>query len=586
MPRIVTASVGLGVLVALALTPVGCRPPVAMPAPTLAPPPVARRARPVVVALVVDQLAAWIASERWPALPEKGGFARLVREGTWAVTMRYAHAVTDTAPGHAALFTGAVPRESGIFGNELIDAAGDALSILRDEESKTVYPASSGGSVSASPKRLRVETVSDRLRAEHPRAFAVSLSLKDRGAILPGGHHPTAAVWFDTKEVRFVTASAIAPALPAWVEGHGGAQAVRAALTRWERLLPDGPGMTPDLAAGEGDDSSFGTTFPHETARVTAPGRVFRIHPASDATLLALGVDALAEAPPDEPALVTISLSAHDYIGHVFGPDSVEAWEELARLDAALADFFGALDRRFGEGGWYAMLSADHGSMSMPEAQRTRPHCANGAAADPWARPCEGGVRIDTSALSSAVQRAASAAAGPNARDVVRGIADPYVLVGDGARALDAASLRRVDAAVRKTLEATPGVRAVFAVDALPAVCPALEADDALDEDARIAALVCRSVAPRDGAHAGAYYVVTKPGAFFDARIVRGAGTSHGSPYLYDRTVPLVVRAPGKVPAGVRFTEPVDFRAFARTLASLVGVAPPKAASGGRDLAR
>src|SRR5947199_298361 len=79
--------------------------------------PRAERPPRVVVTLVVDQLAAWIAAQRWPLLPPEGGFARLRREGTYAKEMRYAHAATDTAPGHAALYTGNTPRGSGIFGN-------------------------------------------------------------------------------------------------------------------------------------------------------------------------------------------------------------------------------------------------------------------------------------------------------------------------------------------------------------------------------------------------------------------------------------------------------------------------------------
>src|SRR5579871_2103876 len=78
----------------------------------------------MVVTIVVDQMAAWIAAERWPSLSPEGGFRRLMREGTYFRDMRYAHAVTDTAPGHAALYTGRVPRETGIFANEIIPAGG------------------------------------------------------------------------------------------------------------------------------------------------------------------------------------------------------------------------------------------------------------------------------------------------------------------------------------------------------------------------------------------------------------------------------------------------------------------------------
>jgi predicted AlkP superfamily pyrophosphatase or phosphodiesterase len=96
---------------------------------------------PFAVAIVVDQLSAWVAASRWPALPETGGFARLRREGTWTKNMRYPYAVTDTAPGHAALHTGTVPAESGIVGNELPDDAGGRSTILRDDDPRREHRA-------------------------------------------------------------------------------------------------------------------------------------------------------------------------------------------------------------------------------------------------------------------------------------------------------------------------------------------------------------------------------------------------------------------------------------------------------------
>jgi hypothetical protein len=100
---------------------------------------------------------------------------------------------------------------------------------------------------------------------------------------------------------------------------------------------------------------------------------------------------------------------------------------------------------------------------------------------------------------------------------------------------------------------------------ALPASCPA-DADESVD------ALVCRSFVP---GKAGDLYVVAKRGSFFDPEVVVGKGTSHGSPYLFDRTVPLLVRAPGEAQAGRVVDEPISFRAFARTLSTLLGVEPP-----------
>src|SRR5262249_14634808 len=141
---------------------------------------------------------------------------------------------------------------------------------------------------------------------------------------------------------------------------------------------------------GEGDLDGIGVTFPHAMARSTDPAHTFRATPFADEVLLKLAIDAVDAAPPAEPMLLALSLSSNDYIGHVFGPDSWEAWDELQRLDAALARFFAALDERAGPGGWSIVLAADHGVITMPEAAaRARPWCkSEKLAQDRWRRPC------------------------------------------------------------------------------------------------------------------------------------------------------------------------------------------------------
>lgn len=569
------------------------------------------RTRPIVVTIVVDQLAAWIAEERFPKLAPDGGFARLRSEGTWLTRLRYSHAVTDTAPGHAALYSGAVPRESGIFGNELVTAEREIVSVLRDDRTRSVYPQAIDPAISSSPARLKVEVVADRLRAAHPDAWIVSLSLKDRGAILPGGHKPTSVVWLDVGQARFITSTAYANALPEWVGRRGEQSAVLAALAPWLAETEGGePGLIDDQA-GEGDESGFGTTFPHRVDAIHSPGRAFRTMPASDEVLLDMALDALdsredlahrdAGGRDDQAVLLELSLSANDYVGHVFGPDSWEAWAELRRLDRSLSKFFRSLDERFGATGWDVVLSADHGVVSMPEIDGVagaHPWCrtviqradagasgASGAPADPWGRPCGKAYRVDLDALSNQLIAAAEAAL-PGKRDLVRGVADPYVFVGDGARTLASADRAKLDTALRRVMEATPGIRRVFEVDALPDVCPDPSLDEGLREDARIAALVCRSAMPRTGETAGGYYLVTTPGSFLDPRVVRNHGSSHGSPYLYDRTVPLLIRAPDRVARGARVDDVTDFRAFAATVSGLLSIDPPAAASKGTDVSK
>jgi hypothetical protein len=287
--------------------------------------------------------------------------------------------------------------------------------------------------------------------------------------------------------------------------------------------------------------------------------------PFADQAVLDLALAALdAGAAKLGTRFVAVSLSANDYIGHTFGPDSWEAWDELVALDAHLGRFFAALDARFGIAGWSAVLAADHGVTTMPEAAaasaRARPWCEHGT--DPFQRACGRVARVMPEALGA--ELAAAAEAMFHRRGLVAGVIDPYVYLSDEGRALPAGDKKNLLAALRARIAARPEVERVVDTGALPGTCPSLDADS-------VEALVCRSFVP--GA-AGELYIVLRPGSFFDPDIVPGKGTSHGSPWLFDRTVPLLGRAPGRIPAGAEREGPVPFTTFTRTLEALLGLPP------------
>jgi hypothetical protein len=533
---------------------------------------------PIVVTLVIDQLGAWIADERWPLLPATGGFARLRREGT-AATIVYDYAVSDTAPGHATLLTGASPRTSGIFANEIIDEeTRKKISILRDTATHVVASDGTRDLPSSSLAVLKVPTLADAFRRAHPHGTIVSLSLKDRAALFGGGRAPTAVIWFDAGLGRFVTGSAFAATFPAWALTHAGPDVLRAQMDKvWVPLdekFVAAHALTPDAQDGEGNLDGIGLTFPHAMARASDPAHAFRATPFADELLLALAVDAVDAAPPAEPMLLALSLSSNDYIGHVFGPDSWEAWDELERLDAALARFFTALDERAGPNGWSLLLAADHGVTTMPEAAaRARPWCkSERLAPDRWQRPCGPAGRVLSDELADQLRVVAKRAIGDG--DWIAGVADPYVYLTDAARALDPDRRRRLHDALAVAIAAMPGVASVVDVRKPPARCPPGDG---------VAATICRGMVP--GAP-GELYIALQPGWFFDPDYVIGKGTSHGSPYVYDRSVPLVVRAPGRVATGRTIAAPLPASSFAATAAHLLDIAAPAAARGGRDLAR
>lgn len=521
--------------------------------------PSAPRPRTVVVALVVDQLAAWVLQSRIGALPATGGFARLAGEGTYVEDLRYDHAITETAPGHAALFTGGPPSRSGIVANERIDLASrKKVSFLRDAAVRLVTTEGIADAPGSSLASLKNRTVADLLRAAEPRARIYSISLKDRGAIFGGGAKPDASLWFDPNRDAFVSSTAFAKELPTWAKAK---TAARTEHPRWEPLDPTwlhAHAAGVDRQEGEGDLVGMGLTFPHP---VTS-GHAFRATPFADEALVELGLRALDSQAGDAPVMLSLSFSSNDYVGHVFGAESWEAWDELYRLDALLGRFFVALDQRYGTAGWSALLSADHGVAPLPELTSVgmRPWCAKGAPPDRWQRPCVAGIRLQPDAMAEELRTVAKAIVGEG--DFVLGLADPYVWLTPAGRALPAERKKKLLDALAAHLRKTPGVeRVVFTQDACTD-----HGGDTVDE------LVCRSIDPSAG---GELYVVVGQTSFFDPEYVIGKGVSHGTPLPFDRSVPFLARSPERIPAGVVTRTPMPIAAYARTLASLLGIEAP-----------
>jgi hypothetical protein len=215
------------------------------------------------------------------------------------------------------------------------------------------------------------------------------------------------------------------------------------------------------------------------------------------------------------------------------------------------------------------LLSGDHGNISMPEIppERAGVKCPG----DPFERPCATGARLGPNALRDELIAATRTALGGG--HWVAGLAAPYVYLMPEARALPPERRALLDRTIRATLGAHPAVADVIDTRTFTTRCPEVLAhargvpDRArLGED--VLTLVCRAWSPG----AGDYYLVPRAGSFFDGEVVIGKGTSHGTPYAYDRTVSMLVRAPGLVPASEVIEDPVDFSAFSALEAAFVGL--------------
>ncbi len=493
------------------------------------------RPRPRLVVLVVlDQMPVRAFARARPHF--KGGFARTVAEGALRIG-RYPYANTVTAAGHAFLATGAPPAESGILQNEWWDRAAG----------REVFSVDAGDGKGASPGNLRTEGVGDVLAAASGgSAKIVGLSWKDRGAILPVGRRPTAAVWFDVKTLGFAT-SAYYGALPAFAERANRERPItRHVGAVWKPTLapPVLSSLCDDAAPGEGDFHGLGTRFPHRlpSAPGHAFGRALAATPFAVDALFELAADA-AEAldlgGDDVPDLLTVSVSATDMQAHATGADSCEAIEVLLAADRAFGVLLARLEQRT-KGRLAVVVSSDHGGVALPEHTVAE----LGVPVTELRAPTDRGIAALVKARLPMGWRAE--------------FLHPWLWLLPTVPA--PAPRERAIAAAKEALLALPPVLSVWT-----------EADTRRPGDA-LAGTVARSWDPT---RAGDLYVLLRPGAVFDEQYVTGGGTTHGTPWDSDVHVPVVVwGAPVAPSAG-----PIPMARVPATLADLLGVRPPKAAA-------
>jgi hypothetical protein len=308
------------------------------------------------------------------------------------------------------------------------------------------------------------------------------------------------------------------------------------------------PAWLSENAGVPGSSDYAGFVGAHTASQAGKPGAAFRALPDSDRLLLEMALRVLKAESRDLPVFLSISLSANDYIGHLFGPDSWEAWDELRRLDIALAWFFKELDV-FGPQAWSVVLTADHGVVPLEDSPK-RPPCGQSLrVALESGKPCAGasarGARMYTEDVRTSAELAAAKAGlrdatGARPDKIIAGVVYPYIYLTEAAKAVisdDASSRARLASRLDSELKGK-----FKSVHAILDVVPFREADACSDERTDpLAALVCNSISPAPE-RGGDFYIVLKPGAFFDADLVKGTGVSHGSPYGYDRFVPMFVR--------------------------------------------
>ncbi|MFY0625655.1 MAG: alkaline phosphatase family protein [Reichenbachiella sp.] len=329
----------------------------------------------LVVGIVVDQMRQEYLS-RFSKHFSEGGFKRFMNEGYSYKNAHYNYVPTQTGPGHASIYTGTTPRVHGIVSNDWYNKKTKrSINCVEDE-----FASHLGGSKkygNRSPKNLMNTTVTDELRMFfQERTRIISISLKDRGAILPGGHNPNGAYWYDDSTGEFMTSTYYKKELPGWVEDFNNRKLPTEYMKKqWDTFFPIETYVESekDLRTYENPLLPNGEPiFPYDLKAISkkVPGGLLLPNtPYGNTILVELAKEAIENESLGEDEItdfLAVSFSSTDYIGHAYGPYSKEIQDTYVRLDRDLEHLFNELDKRIGKGNWTMFLTADHAVAAIP----------------------------------------------------------------------------------------------------------------------------------------------------------------------------------------------------------------------------
>ncbi|QEC45517.1 alkaline phosphatase PafA [Pseudobacter ginsenosidimutans] len=328
----------------------------------------------LVVGIVVDQMRWDYLYRYYDRYSADGGFKRLLHNGFTCENTFIPYTPTYTACGHTCVYTGSVPAIHGITGNNWYDnELKRTVYCAEDKSVKSVGTTTDAGVMS--PKNMLATTVADELRlATNFRSKVVGVAIKDRGAILPAGHSANGAYWYDSKTGDFITSTFYMNDLPQWVKDFNSQRLVDKYYEQgWNLLYPANTYVQSTADEKPYEAKPFGSDqkgFPYDLKRFigksygsvssTPYGNTLTAEMAKAAVINEqLGADEITD-------FLAVSFSSPDYIGHAFGPNSMEAEDGFLRLDKELGSLFDFLDNKVGKGQYLLFISADHGVSHVP----------------------------------------------------------------------------------------------------------------------------------------------------------------------------------------------------------------------------
>lgn len=325
----------------------------------------------LVVGIVVDQMRWDYLYRYYDRYAVNGGFKRLLNQGFSCENTLIPYSPTVTAPGHTCIYTGSVPAIHGITGN--LFWSPEELREVYCVEDKTVQTVGSANNAGLmSPRNMLVTTICDELRlATNFQSKVIGIAIKDRGGILPAGHSANAAYWYDSQSGNWITSTYYMVDLPQWVKDLNAKKLVDKYYEQgWTTMYPVNTYTQSTADDKPYENKAFGTGFPYDLKKFIGKnngvitsipqGNTFTIEMAKAAIEgEKLGADAITD-------MLAVSFSSPDYIGHGFGPNSMEQEDDFLRLDKDLGDFLNYLDSKIGQGQYTVFLSADHGVSQVP----------------------------------------------------------------------------------------------------------------------------------------------------------------------------------------------------------------------------
>jgi hypothetical protein len=526
----------------------------------------------LVLQITVDQLRGDLPFRYYDRFGE-GGFRYLIEQGTVYREAHHAHANTETIVGHTTLATGAHPSAHGMIGNLWFDReigfityniedsryrllSDEAAVDLETEIDPTQRAARSEG---RSPAAIMVTTFSDELAistAGQAKIFGVSI--KDRSAVSMAGHTGK-AFWFSKPTGEFVSSTYYYDAYPTWVDEWNAKRMPFAyGDTRWD--------LSRDRSTylfGEADDqlweidlAGFGRTFPHDFGSAEGPYFTtwLTTSSAGDALTLDFAKTLLAEeglGQDEVPDYLSISFSSTDYVGHLFGPSSLESEENLLHLDGLLAELFAYIDEHVGLERTLIVLSADHGGPEVPGHLMELGISSGYVEPDNWDRD---------PAIAALKERFGVG------EELIEAYQHPYVYLNQSVLSQQRLDPAEVERAIADELVKFPGVALAVSSSALR--------EGSVPNMPLIQAVMNNFNPTRSGD----VFVVFKPNWFINDFEGLTVATTHGSPWRYDTFVPIIF-AGANVPAQMvhRRVNTVD---VAVTLARFLRTSVPSGAAG------